>query len=103
MYGGQAGFRAIWEYEVASPVSGSREPFASRPLRGCGLLNAHSGIDPEYRGAVRSARRTMTTNASSYSKPLLSIRAAFLASPVSGFTSGTNLVVDGALTRGVQL
>jgi 3-oxoacyl-[acyl-carrier protein] reductase len=29
--------------------------------------------------------------------------AAFLASPVSGFTSGTNLVVDGALTRGVQL
>jgi 3-oxoacyl-[acyl-carrier protein] reductase len=28
---------------------------------------------------------------------------AFLASPVSGFTSGTNLVVDGALTRGVQL
>lgn len=27
----------------------------------------------------------------------------FLASPVSGFTSGTNLVVDGALTRGVQL
>ena len=26
----------------------------------------------------------------------------FLASPVSGFTSGTNLVVDGALTRGVQ-
>lgn len=28
---------------------------------------------------------------------------AFLASPVSGFTSGTNLVIDGALTRGVQL
>ena len=28
---------------------------------------------------------------------------AFLASPVSSFTSGTNLVVDGALTRGVQL
>jgi 3-oxoacyl-[acyl-carrier protein] reductase len=28
---------------------------------------------------------------------------AFLASPVSAFTSGTNLVVDGALTRGVQL
>jgi 3-oxoacyl-[acyl-carrier protein] reductase len=27
----------------------------------------------------------------------------FLASPVSGFTSGTNLVVDGALTKGVQL
>lgn len=26
-----------------------------------------------------------------------------LASPVSSFTSGTNLVVDGALTRGVQL
>jgi len=26
----------------------------------------------------------------------------FLASPVSSFTSGTNLVVDGALTRGVQ-
>lgn len=28
---------------------------------------------------------------------------AFLAAPVSGFTTGTNLVVDGALTRGVQL
>ena len=27
---------------------------------------------------------------------------AFLASPLSSFTSGTNLVVDGALTRGVQ-
>lgn len=28
---------------------------------------------------------------------------AFLASPASGFTTGTNLIVDGALTRGVQL
>ncbi len=28
---------------------------------------------------------------------------AFLASPVSSFTSGTNLVIDGALTKGVQL
>jgi 3-oxoacyl-[acyl-carrier protein] reductase len=27
----------------------------------------------------------------------------FLASPVSSFTMGTNLVIDGALTRGVQL
>ncbi|SFF40942.1 SDR family NAD(P)-dependent oxidoreductase [Blastococcus tunisiensis] len=27
----------------------------------------------------------------------------FLSSPVSGFTTGTNLVVDGALTRGIQL
>lgn len=27
----------------------------------------------------------------------------FLSSPVSGFTSGTNLLVDGALTRGIQL
>lgn len=27
----------------------------------------------------------------------------FLASPASSFTSGTNLIIDGALTRGVQL
>ena len=29
--------------------------------------------------------------------------AVFLSSPVSSFTTGTNLVIDGALTRGVQL
>ena len=28
---------------------------------------------------------------------------AFLASPVAGFVSGTNLVIDGAMTRRVQL
>ena len=42
--------------------------------------------------------------------PLLRIRpgtaaraVVFLSSPVSSFTTGTNLVVDGALTRGIQL
>src|SRR3954465_5085043 len=36
--------------------------------------------------------------------PLEMARAVvFLSSPVSSFTTGTNLVVDGALTRGVQL
>ncbi|MEO6270571.1 MAG: SDR family oxidoreductase, partial [Lautropia sp.] len=29
--------------------------------------------------------------------------AVYLASPAASFVSGTNLVVDGALTRGVQL
>lgn len=29
--------------------------------------------------------------------------AVFLAAPVSSFTTGTNLVIDGALTKGVQL
>jgi NAD(P)-dependent dehydrogenase (short-subunit alcohol dehydrogenase family) len=28
---------------------------------------------------------------------------AFVVSPAASFVSGTNLVVDGALTRGVQL
>ena len=28
---------------------------------------------------------------------------AFLSSPCSSFTTGTNLVIDGALTKGVQL
>jgi NAD(P)-dependent dehydrogenase (short-subunit alcohol dehydrogenase family) len=27
----------------------------------------------------------------------------FLSSPVSSFTTGTHLVVDGAVTRGIQL
>ena len=26
----------------------------------------------------------------------------FLASPVSSFTTGSNLLIDGALTRGIQ-
>jgi 3-oxoacyl-[acyl-carrier protein] reductase len=29
--------------------------------------------------------------------------AVFVASPAASFISGTNLVVDGALTKGVQL
>jgi 3-oxoacyl-[acyl-carrier protein] reductase len=28
--------------------------------------------------------------------------AVFLASPASGFTTGTDLIIDGALTRGIQ-
>jgi NAD(P)-dependent dehydrogenase (short-subunit alcohol dehydrogenase family) len=35
-------------------------------------------------------------------KPEEMARAVFLASPAASFITGTNLVVDGALTRGVQ-
>ena len=51
-----------------------------------GLLPALVGRDPSTLDEKEMARAVV-----------------FLSSPLSSFTTGTNLVVDGALTRGIQL
>jgi NAD(P)-dependent dehydrogenase (short-subunit alcohol dehydrogenase family) len=64
-----------------------------------GFWTAVEQNDPELFGAALALNPTGRMGT-----PEEMARAVvFLSSPVSSFTTGTHLVVDGALTRGIQL
>jgi NAD(P)-dependent dehydrogenase (short-subunit alcohol dehydrogenase family) len=91
-------------------VQGLAHQLAGKGVRACTVSPGNTFFEGGVWHQIQRAtpgctrRRWGSTPPGAWGTPQEMARAVvFLASPVSSFTTGTNLVVDGALTRGVQL